>query len=616
MQSLYIVIILFFFSNQALADQTRHAPEDIVTAPRIEPFSDRSGGWPNQPIPQQGKREKSNNWWTGWDDTEGVSGRYEGAPAISVRGSVKADRSLVLWDGIPLNLSDGIGPTELLIPEEIIGQIHVFKGPASVFYGRSALGGALLNQSKMETSAKLRISTASESTSAMEALVPFGTSSSQNQFSLFGLKTKGDHSYSLRSNSLSGRRDHNASELQRYTLVGKSTTGPWTLQHRLLFARKTGEYPNRIDQTPTILTPGNGEFDRQVALAGISLSRPWGSQHRFSWSIAGIRSDQDSDPNTYIYSHSRTDRLYQAFNYIHESSANWVSKIFLDHFQDHFTANYLDDQPLHSGEIEAGFSIEIPTSNTTFVQPAVRYLDEHKKAILAFGFFQKDSLFEKWMTFSQGFRSPTLADRFCNNAFCLGNPDLSPEHSDQIEIGFNSRPVIKIYKDTAFSWLYGLSLFSADHKDYFEFETIGAQYRTINGGSAKIVGGEAHLTTQFGPWTTRLGLSHLDGENVAQKSPLLLIPEWTGKLKISWSARDWSSWSRIKYMGSYLDRLTASDPTIDLGKVWLVDWGVSRRTTNWLLETTVLNLFNQPVERRIGYPDPQLNLKLSLTYWL
>ncbi|MCB0367493.1 MAG: TonB-dependent receptor [Bdellovibrionales bacterium] len=612
-----IIITIFLFSTSTLASEVdyQEIPEDIVTAPRIDSFSERSGGWPSQIIPTTSKQKTSQNWWTGWEDTQGVSGRYEGAPAISIRGSVKSDRSLLLWDGIPLNLADGLGPSELLIPTEIIGHTHVFKGPASVYYGRSALGGALLNQSELSVSPHAKLKTGSFSSNSAEGRIPLVHSSGHYQASFMASKTEGDYPYEVRSNSLSGRREHNASELQRYTLIGKSQRGSWSLEPRLLYARKKGEYPGRIDDPTTAFTPGNGVFDRQASLIGLRATNELGRDESFSWLIAGIRSDQDSDPNTVLYSHSRTDRLYQGLNYFTKTNSDWKVKLFADHFVDDFTANYLSDQNLHSGELEAGASLEIPTSPSTFIQPAVRYLDEYNKGVAALGFFHKDEQFEKWMTFGQGFRPPTLADRFCNNAFCLGNPDLQPERSEQIEIGFiTSKQNSTLPANREGRLDYGLSIFQMDHRDYFEFTTVGLQYQTINSGEASIFGGELFFQYDSGGLLSKISLTHLDGENRTLNRQLLLVPEWQGSLRLSKSHDRWGVWSQLKYTGSYLDQRDSAGPILELGKVWTVDAGLTFSHKTWTLELSGLNLFDQALERRAGYPDPQRELRLQIIF--
>ncbi|MCB0363721.1 MAG: hypothetical protein KDD35_13430, partial [Bdellovibrionales bacterium] len=65
--SFSLSILVFGFSAFASEVDYQEIPEDIVTAPRIDSFSERSGGWPNQIIPTTSKQKTSQNWWTGWE---------------------------------------------------------------------------------------------------------------------------------------------------------------------------------------------------------------------------------------------------------------------------------------------------------------------------------------------------------------------------------------------------------------------------------------------------------------------------------------------------------------------------------------------------------------------
>lgn len=123
----FAVIFINFCASANNSDQENREREDLVIAPRLEPFSQRSGAWPHQlKIPLEGSQHLS-NWWDDSRGEPGVDSRSQGLPAISIRGSVKGDRTLMMLDGIPLNLSDGLGPNELLIPYEIIGSTDFLK---------------------------------------------------------------------------------------------------------------------------------------------------------------------------------------------------------------------------------------------------------------------------------------------------------------------------------------------------------------------------------------------------------------------------------------------------------------------------------------------------------
>jgi outer membrane receptor protein involved in Fe transport len=233
---------------------------------------------------------------------------------------------------------------------------------------------------------------------------------------------------------------------------------------------------------------------------------------------------------------------------------------------------------------------------------------------MAFGLFQKDPLGDRWITYGQGFRPPSLTDRFCNNAFCYGNPGLRPEQGEQIEIGFSSAPQTTDNPDLQF--LYGLSVFQISHHDYFSFTTVGAQTQTINSGRAQIFGAEGFVDLRRGQTLWRFGFSHLDGENLAERRRILLVPDWSGSLRVQRESTHTSTYAQLRYWGSYLDQLDSTSPRQELGNAWFADVGWQWRRDAWALDLSARNLFDQPLERRAGYPDPQRELTLALSHHL
>lgn len=609
-----IVLAIAWFGcplTVALAAETSVSPE-IVTAPRLSSFSRRSGGWPHSTTTNTTQVVNSQDWWTRWENTEGLHGRYEGSPALTIRGSVKADRTLLLWDGIPLNLGDGFGPSELLVPHEVITSTRVFKGPASVFYGRSALGGVVLGESQVISSPRSQLTAGSFNSSAFSYLVPWRTDQSQHQASMLLHKTRGDFPFSMTSNSREGVRDHNQSEMQRYTLLGQSTRGALTIEHRLLYARKKGEYPGRIDQPETGFTPASGTLDRQSGLGSLRLSQNLNAHQFWSWTGAVLRADLRSDLATPLATDSRTDRFFQEFFFEDLVGGEWKYSLSVDHTVDEFSASYFSEPKFHNGEIDSGLSFEIPLGPTLIAQPALRYLDEYRRGLVAFGLFQKDLFGDRWITFGQGFRPPSLTDRFCNNAFCSGNRNLRPEQGEQIEIGFASAPQTTTPAEHQFQ--YGLSVFQMTHRDYFAFTNLGAQTQTINQGRAQIFGADGFAEIRRGALLARFGLSHLDGENLSDRSRLLLVPEWSGTWRLQRTTPHTSSYVQLRYWGSYLDQRDTSSPVLELGKAWFADLGWQWRHRAWALELSARNLFDQPLERRAGYPDPQQEWTVSLSH--
>lgn len=589
--------------------------EDLITAPRIEAFSERSGLWPHHESQSTQDSDGHSNWWSRILGEPGIDSRQEGIPAISIRGSVKSDRTLLLLNGIPLNLSDGMGPSGLLIPEEIIGSSDFIRGPASVFYGRSALGGVINNRTEIQSHPKIQMSTDSIGVTTAQGILPYPLpGQGRGQVSAMRQSDKGNYPFKAISNGITGTRLYNDKRINRYTLSNEISLKKWKVKQIALYAEKKGHYPARIDSPTTSLTPPSGSIDNQIGLFGLSLSRDLNSMNSFVWNLSGIRSDQKYDLDMPSFSATRTDRFFQSFQFSNISSSNWASQVFLDQFYDEYQASYLSEGPFHSNEIEGGGTLQIPISSELSIQPGVRYSEKFKKLTSSFGVFQNANTLSKWVTFSQGYRNPTLVDRYCDNSFCLGNPSLQPEESEQLEIGYATKaePVV-LFPDCNLD--HSVSIFRTIHQNYFEYEFIDGKYRTENRSGAVVFGteGQINLSTKF--QMTTLSITYLESENLDSKRSLNLVPKFLGTIETKVPlGHEWQGWAKVTYIGSYPDQLNSSSPVVDLGNTYLVDVGAVWHHKSWNASISGLNILDKPVERQVGYPERQVSFLAKLSY--
>ncbi|MBK7845186.1 MAG: TonB-dependent receptor [Bdellovibrionales bacterium] len=608
---------MFLFVGKSVAHAKNIAieSEDLITAPRIEPFSERSGLWPHHESQSTQELDGHSNWWSRILGQPGIDSRQEGIPAISVRGSVKSDRTLLLLNGIPLNLSDGMGPSGLLIPEEIVGSSDFIRGPASAFYGRSALGGVINNRTEIHSHPKIQMSTDSLGLTTTQGILPYPfRGQGRGQVSVMRQIDNGNYPFTVLSNGVTGTRLHNDKQINRYTLSNETSLKKWKVKQIALYAEKKGNYPARIDSPTTSLTPPSGLIDNQIGLFGLSLNRELNSMSSFVWNLSGIRSDQKYDLDMPSFSATRTDRIFQSFQFSTISNSTWASQVFFDQYYDEYQASYLSEGPFHSTEIEGGGTLQIPISSELSIQPGVRYSEKFKKLTSSFGVFQNTNTLSKWITFSQGYRNPTLVDRYCQNSFCLGNPNLQPEESEQLEVGYATKaePTV-LFPDWSLD--HSISIFRTFHQNYFEYEFVEGKYRTENRSGAVVFGAEGLINLSTAFQMTTLSFTYLESENLDSKRSLNLVPKFLGTIETKVSlAQGWQGWAKLTYIGSYPDQLNSSSPVVDLGNTYLVDLGAVWHHKGWNASVSGLNILDKPIERQVGYPERQVSILAKLSW--
>ncbi len=601
---------------------------DLVTAPQWTSFSERSGLWPYAVTSDEWSSWSENtHWFQNLDQVSGVNSRSQGTPGISLRGSGLSDRTLVMINGIPLNLSDGLGPSDVLIPDGMIDRTVVMKGPASVFFGASALGGAINNFVSVRPKMQLQTRVNSWGLATGALSVPYtlnrGDNNLKGQASYLRESDPGAFSYALRSHSLYGHREHNQSQKESATFVHEFKKASWEIVQTGLYGRKWGEYPAYLlSQDPQASSVTSGEFERQGGLLGINITKKWGESDSVSWKGHSATVDQSYDRYQPYSSSTRTTRWSQSLEYSTLIAHQYSAQFFVDQSSDSFHSSYLEGPTINSENIDEGVLFQIPLNSQISVQPAFRYLNTYHRGIGAIGLFESSPEGEKWLSWSQGFRRPSLFDRFCLSTFCLGNPELKPEMGEQWELGFSQ----------AFQWMdqegkhirqwqHSFSFFTVEYTNYLSQELRGTQYIKVNRGSTIVFGSEMTGQLNLKPIQLQTSLTYLRAKDQETHLRLNLIPEMMAHTTLKYLLGDrWEWWLRENYLGSYLDQNKlvvgeSTDDQIDLGHVVTTDLGVQYKFQQNSISLTYKNLFNQPQELMLGYPEPLGSLWLQAS-WL
>jgi outer membrane receptor protein involved in Fe transport len=358
--------------------------EQIVATP-ISVFSERAQLWPSstlgddelsQRLPAQPLSEILSS-------VPGLQARQNGSPMISIRGSAAADRVLTLYEGIPLNLGDGIGPSDLFLPTETIGRIRIFKGPASVFYGASAMAGALDHETRRFSAPAVRVTAGSYDGFAGEqsalAVAPFGNEKQGGQAAAFYERKPGRYPFTSTSTSITGVRENNASETTRVSAVGNARIGELELHPLFLLARSLGESPTGL------AFPSPSTYDSVGLLTGIEASQALTTETRATLRASDVRQWGGFDRGKLTESTSFVSRTMLASDLQENLSPSLVGRTFADYQWDRLAASYLGDASLTQTDFELGQSFSYALSSTLSLEPVLRYRAESGDFFKALG---------------------------------------------------------------------------------------------------------------------------------------------------------------------------------------------------------------------------------------
>ncbi len=227
-------------------------------------------------------------------------------------------------------------------------------------------------------------------------------------------------------------------------------------------------------------------------------------------------------------------------------------------------------------------------------------------------------------TFAQGFRSPSLQERYVMSSMGGGtvypNPDLDPETSDTYEIGAR-------YADHGF--VLDATVFYSVADDYIATQRINSnasEYQNINVGSAKTHGLELFASYDLpygftpyvsGAWTRR---KYDYGHKTTWKSG---VPELTGRAGLRFS-KDVSPEARLNLDG-YLRFNSPWEEESEAGVLTRCNhWETANFAANldfgkekeYTVGLEVLNIFNTSYQLSQGLEEPgmHVNMKFSMRF--
>jgi len=599
-----MIALLLAWSLTAHA-QIQNEPVEIVTAPAPAVFSERSGLWPSDTLPPELFTSDRTTLTDRWNAVPGVQAREAGSPTLSIRGSAQADRVLQLFDGAPLNMADGVGASQLLIPSEVMSEVSLIKGPASTFYGNSAMAGAVDHRLRYfdETTLDGQLADASGEFGDRHAslIIPFMKNAKPfAQVSVLSERDPGAFVY--QSAQGNGRRDHNSSDLARATAATDFAFGDgWNFSARLVEAHSSGESPG------SLLSPFVSAIDQKGSLATAQLS------HAIGASLASLRLTDtrlwgDYDRGATSSFVSRTS-LFADLN----SSLNdqIVVRTFGDLSFDSLTASYVGSSHYYEHDADIGQSYQWTLTPELSLQPSYRYQSRFGQLFKSLALIHSRSRLTTSLKFGEGFRAPSLTDRFGTYSTFVANPSLKPETSWTTELGTE---FLSGRRYSGFLEGFGAkaSVYYTHFSDLVDTLTQGSTFTKVNSGEARSTGAEVSLAYGYKIWMASAAYNFLDARNTTLDEPLRLAPKHQAVVSLAQMLGPLVFEAKETIWSSTFDRNPSSGTLVELPSWTTFDFSVrTLALTSWEFRLGVLNLFDQSRELTYGYPEPQRRFYLG-----
>ena len=600
------MISLLLFSFFAYA-QIKNEPTEIITAAPAAIFSERSGVWPSETLPAQTFENNDRTTMSDrWNTVPGVQSREQGSPTLSFRGSAQAERVLQLFDGAPLNLADGVDASTLLIPTEVMSEASLIKGPSSAFYGNSAMAGAVDHRLHYFEEATLngQLAEAGGQFGDRRAslVVPF-TRNRKTIAQASVLTERDPGAYLYQSPLGSGRRDHNSQDRQRVTAATDFEFGDgWRLSGRLVEAQSAGESPG------SLISPIVSAIDQKGSLATVQLGRALSPSTIASLRITDTRIWGDFDHGASSSFAARTSLFTDLTTTLNDAL---LVRSFGDFSYDSLAASYVGSNRFFQNDSDLGQTYQWSLSPEISLQPSYRYQSRFGQLFKAVALVHTKHRTTTSLRYGEGFRAPSLTDRFGNFSTFKANPSLQPERSWSVELESEFMSG-KRYSGFLEGFAAKASTYYTGFTDLVDTKTIGPSFTKVNSGDARSVGAEASFAYGYKVWMLSTACSYLDARNLSASEPLRLAPRHQAVVSLSQLFGPLLFEAKETLWSSFYDRDPASGSLVELPSWTTFDFSVrTLALSHWEFRIGALNVFDQARSLTYGYPEAQRRLYLG-----
>lgn len=544
----------------------------------------------------------------------GVQARTQGSPTFSIRGSGQSGRTLVLYNDIPLNFASGFGPPLVFLPKEVVHNITVVKGPASLFYGSQAMSGSLNFQSEKyeQAQAVLTFSDPDESflpwrrgslahNSLQLASPLWKNKTHQAQVSYFNENDDGQFSY--RSSNASGVRNFNSQNLSRVVFESSSRWQNLLLTSNAIVGRHIRQSPG-----PTTF-PRPTREETESYLVSVSPHYFLNSNLSIKTQLSFMASQSDF---TDSQSETCTDQssLILQSELIYDWGPQSQLQFFVDSFRHDLEGSFLG-QKQEQSQLELGPFLSLQPQWSPFVyKVGGRLLPQFERFLSTAAIERPLDSGKIWLSFSEGFRNPSLSDFFSDTPFFVGNTNLVPEISQQYELGWQNTTPLPWAQ-----WKQEVRLYRINYRDFIEtYEITPGVFSKENQGQGTAQGLDWESSFQVRSTNLFVRYNFLDTDNKRTGHVFRLSPRqqltWGGSVSILTK-------TSLEVQNTYWFE---NFDIVNKQEVRLKDWNqwnvyISKRLSDALsLRLGLVNAFDTQRELSLDYPEPGRRYWLQIRY--
>lgn len=418
------------------------------------------------------------------------NGSFGKNTSVYTRGTTN-DSTVFLVDGVRLRSATSGGAPWQYFPAKLAQRVEVVRGPRSALYGADAVGGVIQAFTLDPTREDRRgwIEAGAGNFDTQEVSGGVALSGDSTQVSLTGLHRETDGTEVFEDEEDLGFRN---------------TAGTGRLVHVL---------PNGGEASVVVMqSEGNTEFDGgetdfMVRTIGLKLDTPISDYWRTRIQLSEAADEQEnfrSAGDSVFDTKSRTARWENTFTAgVHEIVLG--SELQVDSVKS--STSFEEDSRTNTalfGQVRLNFG---PTD----LHLSLRGDDNEAYGNQETGGIALGHSFDRShrlrISYGTSFRAPTFNDlyypleTFSFGGSYAGNPNLKPEESSSVEIGFSGRYT---------AWYWDAAIYQTNVDDLIDLQTVGGDTRPVNVSEAEIQGFELGSGFQKNQWDIALRLTLID----------------------------------------------------------------------------------------------------------